>query len=182
MNRRTIDPWEMKEIMGVGKRTLRSESVTVRLEPRIRYFAELAARTQRRTLSSFIEEAITSAIRLVFLRNDKTNPQIHSLLDEPELWDVFEPDRFAKLALRHPELLTHHEQIVWKLIQENELVWRKNHWSDDGELVWSVEESNVIWKKLREHWKTFNKVARGELPPSALPATDEAHPITEEKF
>ena len=163
-----MDPWEIKNVVSGGNRTLRSESITVRLEPRIRYFAELAARTQRRTLSSFIEQAITDSIKLVFLRSDKSNPQLHSLLDETELWDVFEPDRFVRLALRHPELLTHHEQIVWKLIQESEVVW-KTHWDNEGQPAWAVQESEVLWRKLREHWKTFNKVARGELPMSALP-------------
>ena len=34
----------------------------VRIEPRLRYGAELAARKQRRTLSSFMEEAIEEAL------------------------------------------------------------------------------------------------------------------------
>ena len=41
----------------------RSETVTVRLDPRLNYLAELAGRAQRRTKSSFIEWAVQEAVR-----------------------------------------------------------------------------------------------------------------------
>lgn len=41
----------------------RSVTVTARLDRRLRYLAEIAARAQRRTLSSFIEWAIRDSIR-----------------------------------------------------------------------------------------------------------------------
>jgi hypothetical protein len=92
-------------------------------------------------------------------------------MEQTELWDVFEQDRFMKLALHHPELLTHHEQIVWKLIQENEVVWKRQY-DGDGDPVWMLQESEVLWRTLRKYWETFNKVARGELPTSALPTLE----------
>ena len=39
------------------------------------------------------------------------------------LWDVDEPDRFAKLALYYPDLLNHEEQSIWKLVRECRFVW-----------------------------------------------------------
>ena len=47
---------------GGGGKLARSETVTVRLAPKLRYLAELAARKQRRTLSSFIEWAIEETL------------------------------------------------------------------------------------------------------------------------
>lgn len=41
----------------------RSETVTVRLDPRMNYLTELAGRAQRRTKSSFIEWAVQKALR-----------------------------------------------------------------------------------------------------------------------
>ena len=38
---------------GGGGKLARSETVTVRLDPKLRYLAELAARIQRRSVSSF---------------------------------------------------------------------------------------------------------------------------------
>jgi predicted HicB family RNase H-like nuclease len=40
----------------------RSEVVTVRLEPKLKYLAELAARKQRRSLSSYVEWAIKQSL------------------------------------------------------------------------------------------------------------------------
>lgn len=41
----------------------RSETVTVRLDPRLNYLTEIAGRSQRRTKSSFVEWAVQEAIR-----------------------------------------------------------------------------------------------------------------------
>lgn len=48
----------------------RSETVTVRLDPRLNYLTELAGRAQRRTKSSFIEWAIKEAIRDLGIESD----------------------------------------------------------------------------------------------------------------
>ena len=40
-----------------GSKLNRTETVTIRLDPKLRYLTELAARKQRRTVSSFIEWA-----------------------------------------------------------------------------------------------------------------------------
>jgi hypothetical protein len=119
-------------------------------------------------LSSFIEEAIMNALGTITLRGEDAS-QIHPIKGADELWDVFEPDRFVKLALHHPELLTHHEQILWKLIKENELLWKTRWNALADEQILDIQESGLNWKRLREHWETFNKVARGELPTTALP-------------
>jgi hypothetical protein len=160
-----MDPWESKSFGGtVGRRT---DSVTVRLEPRLRYLADLAARIQRRTLSAFIEDAISNSLGMMILK-DSDPTKMHSLKDANELWDVFEPDRFVKLALYRPELLNHHEQILWKLIRETDVVWRM-YW-DNGEYHrTSIDEDHVLWRELRAYWETFNKIARGEKPTSELP-------------
>ena len=50
------------EVKAGGGKLARSEVVTVRLDPRLRYLANLVARKQRRTLSSFIEWAIEESL------------------------------------------------------------------------------------------------------------------------
>lgn len=94
-----------------GSKLNRSEIVSVRLDPKLRYLAELAARRHRRTLSSFIEWAVSEQIALIILGTD-------SILAESDLlWDVNEANRFEKLATLHPELLTYQEEINWKSLQ-----------------------------------------------------------------
>lgn len=99
-----------------GAKTTRSETVTVRLNPRSRYLADIAARAQRRTLSSYVEELVEAAVHKVQLP-DKGLFRVVDLTDEG-LWDVDEMDRLSSLALKFPSLLTHDEQKLWKMIRE----------------------------------------------------------------
>ena len=104
---------------GGGGKLSRTETVTVRLDPKLRYLAELAARKQRRTLSSFVEWAIEEILKTIQLPEGENLASMAGAL-----WDVDEPDRFVKLALLYPDMLTHDEQVLWKLITENGYVWR----------------------------------------------------------
>ncbi|MDO9011635.1 MAG: hypothetical protein Q7U78_07475 [Gallionella sp.] len=174
---------EDKRKSGGGKLT-RSETVTVRLDPKLRYLAELAARKQRRTLSSFIEWAIQDSLeRVKIYEGNGYNGDIDVYVgaEAAILWDVDDSDRFAKLAVRYPDLLTHEEQILWKLIKENGLLWRGNWRGSNGEFQWKVEESSLIFERLRDHWEIFNKVASGESPKSALPTWNKIQTASEKK-
>lgn len=141
---------------GGGKLT-RSETVTVRLDPKLRYLAELAARKQRRTLSSFIEWAIEECFGKIQLGEDsKTNLAAEAV----DLWDVGEPDRFAKLALRYPSLLSHDEQILWKLVTENGWFWKDR------------DKSKINLRRFDEVWETLNAIVRGERDKGGIPVED----------
>lgn len=156
-----------------GGKLSRSETVTVRLDPKLRYLAELAARRQRRTVSSYIEWAIEESFNHFSL--DLNGPR--NLADEAEaLWDVDEADRFARLALRHPDLLTHDEQILWKLIRENGAVWLGHYGGADKEWRWEVEEDSLVLDRLREHWAMFNAVVDGSAQLTALPKWPKTKP------
>ncbi|MDH4459330.1 MAG: hypothetical protein QE272_11555 [Nevskia sp.] len=171
---------ELEKRKGGGAKLSRSETVTVRLDPRLRYLAELASLKHRRTLSSFIEWAVEETLKSVVI--DDGDPETG---EEPttvaqagwSLWDVDEADRFAKLALRYPELLTHEEQKRWKLIRENGSLWRGNYQNADNEWKWDVRESNLLFDRLRQHWDSFSAVARGEAPHSPLPSWAKKRPV-----
>lgn len=165
---------------GGGSKLNRSETVTIRLDPKLRYLTELAARQQRRTASSFIEWAIERALDSVILREeyDRHEGAIPiSLAHEAEtLWDTDEPDRIARLGLHYPALLTHDEQVLWKLIRECGLLWL-GQYDKQGYWRWELNMDSLIFKKLREHWDAFNQVASGEADKSILPKWAERKPI-----
>src|SRR5438309_8372513 len=110
-----IDALSAENPMATSNRrgSKRSETVTVRLDPKLRYLAELAARKQRRTVSSFIEWAIEAALDRIELAYEEAGVVTLKSASQ-ELWDVEAADRVAKLALSHPDLLTHAEQVAWK--------------------------------------------------------------------
>ncbi|MGD0289464.1 MAG: hypothetical protein ABSC63_07420 [Candidatus Binataceae bacterium] len=155
---------------------VRSETVTVRLDPKLRYLADLAGRKQRRTLSSFIEWAIEEALKTVTIGehyDDRGNNYTTSIgTAASELWDVDAPERFVKLAFRYPELLNHEEQLLWKLIRQHGFFWKGNR-GEDGKWCFNPQsESSTSFRNLRECWDLVNKVARGEAPVSAIPSAD----------
>ncbi len=158
---------------GRGGKLARSVTVTVRFDPRLHYLAELAARKQRRTLSSFVEWAIEDTLgRLnIYEGWDGRGHQVAYSFNyaATELWDVDEADRFTKLAFRYPDLLTHTEQVAWKLIKENGLLWRGNYSGTENRWTWVAKEPGLIAERLHEHWDTFKRVARSEADKSELP-------------
>lgn len=152
---------------GAGKLP-RTQTVSVRLDPKLRYLSEIAARRQRRTISSFIEWALETALDNLYLTDPKGNANTIGQMTA-HLWDVEPADRFVKLAVHYPDLLNHHEEMVWKLIQENGLLWKGAYDKTTQEWSWAVTLSGLIPERLREYWDLFNKVARGEAPKSELP-------------
>lgn len=150
----------------------RSEVVTVRLDPRLKYLAEIAGRKQRRTLSGYIEWAVEQSLQRVLLREtDSSHEDVSVAAAESmfSLWDVEEADRVARLALHFPELLTYEEQLIWRLIRDCGLLWKGKFSSRNGQWEWSVSDNDLILERLREHWETFKNIALGEAPKSELP-------------
>ena len=158
-----------------GSKLAKSEVTTIRLDPKLRYLAELAARKQRRSLSSFIEWAIEDAL-LRFPLKEGDDRQRTVMGEAENLWDVDAADRFVKLALNFPELLTHDEQLIWKLVKECGYLWRGGYSKSDKEWTWTVREESFLFDRLREHWAAFQDVAAGEAEASTLPTWSKTDP------
>jgi hypothetical protein len=163
-----------------GAKLNRTETVTVRLDPKLNYLCELASRAQRRTKSSFVEWAVAEALKTVELPEvseydgDFGGRPVTVHEKSAELWHVDEADRLVALALTAPALLAHDEQLVWKLIRENGFLWRGNF--KTGEWSWEVRANSLIRDRLRENWDVFKAVAADELPKDSLPKWNRTDP------
>lgn len=150
---------------GGGSSLQRTDVVTVRLDPKINYFADLAARRQRRTKSSVIEWYLEQALQALF--EEFPEEEQRDLWND--LWSPFESDRFAKLALYSPELLNFEEQVRWQLIAENGLLWSGWYGERDGVYRWSRVEESLRLARLRDYFDLFCRVAKGEESSDQLP-------------
>lgn len=159
---------------GGGGKLARSETVTVRLDEKLRYLAELAARKQRRTLSSYIEWVIEQSLDKIVLKSDG-DWEATLGNESSSLWDVDEADRLIKLALNYEFLLTHDEQVIWKIVKENGSLW-SGSFGSDGYWKWKVESKSVRWESVREHWDNIKAFAKGQKGKEALP---EARPYSQ---
>ncbi len=163
-----------KKRQGSGQQLVRTKTVGVRLDPQLKYAAELAARTQRRSLSSFIEWAVQEAIDRVSVKGGgRTAREIM-----PLVWDVSPSTRLVKLAIYFAGLLTYDEQVLWHLIREHPALWRRKRGIEldvsvfmsatKGESPGNALENNFRFDLLEEHFETFEKVAKGELDKKVL--------------
>jgi len=143
---------------GGGGKLTRTETVTVRLDPKLRYLAELAARKQRRTLSSYIEWAIEDSLKSVALYAGNTyenDPPVTVADEVGRLWDVDQAERFVRLAIAYPELMTHEEQEVWKLLQDSQVLQpaqsRRN-----GRVTWDMAVlEDQVFADVRRYWPSL---------------------------
>jgi hypothetical protein len=147
---------------GGGGKLARSETVTIRLDPKLRYLAELAARKQRRTVSSFIEWAVEQSFSKVELYQGTGYNDDHSITVEQEvarLWDIDDAERFVRLAIRYPDLLTHDEQIRWKLLTDSGILAparKRSGRSHEVSWEWSILE-DYVFPALRREWESLNR-------------------------
>lgn len=144
---------------GAGGNLTRSQIVTVRFDPKLKFAAELAAKKQRRTISSFVEWAVEEAIANITVAD---NISINTVMNQ--IWDVEEADRFVKLALNFPQFLSFEEERLWKVITEYRPFWE----GDYGGTYGGINEESANFDCIRNNWEILKKIIEGEARPSDL--------------
>jgi hypothetical protein len=136
----------------------RTEVFAMRLDPKLKYLAEIAARQQRRSLANFIEWSIASALDRVPL-GDSDGLTVSKAATK--LWALDEPDRFIQLAKYFPELMSYDEQLIWRIICEymvfsNEL---NDYCAFKKDLT--KQEQNINHHLVRACWSEIKAYALG---------------------
>lgn len=151
---------------GGGGKLTRSETVTVRLDPKLRYLAELAARLHHRTLSSYIEWAVMNSLGEVAMRTSSTNNQTgESIKNQSEkLWALDEADRFLALMEHYPELLNFDEQQIQSCLLKSVAVG-KTRMGNGVVSFMDADGDNVKPNKqlIRDCWEEIKRFVAGEI-------------------
>jgi len=164
---------------GGGGKLARSETVTVRLDPKLRYLAELAARKQRRTVSSFIEWAVEQSFKGVDLYQGTGYNGDHNVTVEHEaarLWDIDDAERFVRLAILYPDLLTHDEQVRWKVLTDSGILTparQRIGMSKQVSWQWDILE-DFVFPALRREWESLNRFIDDDKGQEWVEATQKA--------
>lgn len=150
-----------------AKSAARTELVAVRFDPEMKYMMEIAAKVQRRSVANYVEWAVEESLKKVVVYEDEKAAESKTANDlRRELWDPIESDRFCILASWFPNLISHDEQILWKLIRS---VWtyipqaQEVHAPTKG-LRLSLPELELV----RRHWDYLRQAARGEVPATVV--------------
>lgn len=171
-----------KRKKGGGKLT-RSETVTVRLDPRLRYLSELAARSQRRTLSSYIEWTLQQSLDDVVPKNFSWEEDI-TLAERAEyLWHVEPADRLVRLAFQHSHLLNFEEANQWHVIMITDWFWDSDLLPESAQKILSrplkadktkgrtfiADKTGIVslpaarWNRIRRAWGAIKSRANKEM-------------------
>jgi hypothetical protein len=142
-----------------GSKLGRTETVSIRLDPKLRYLAELAARKQRRSLSSFIEWAVEYSLSNVELYHGSgyNGDDSYSILEVAQkLWSVDSMERLIRLAIHEPSLMTFENQEMWQFLNDAGLLEPARSRARDGVLVWDWEMlEEVIFPFIRGNWSNI---------------------------
>ena len=166
----------------VGEGLARSESmpISVRVDPETRYLIELAAQSQHRSMSGFIESLIHDALDKIEigeqpLRNiqgefDGSSAPIKLRHAARDLWHPNEIERFLRLAWYYPDLLTYKQSSLWRVIEECDACWNGKATQEDGE--WRFDRTGPIPATIKTYWDRLQAVAAGEADADTLPYRD----------
>lgn len=156
-----------------GAKLNRTEIVTIRLDPNMRFAVELASRSEKRTVSSLIEWCIARGLDdKVELRDPRGNHPVgrvfvSGLLAASLVWDVEEADRFVKMAKMYPELLNQDEQKLWKLINEESYLFLPQQ---EGPPEIQVELLRKIWSNLQAY--STGKISKADYYNAITPSVN----------
>lgn len=137
----------------------RSEAYGLRLDPKLRYLAEITARKERRALAAFIEWAMEQAIKAVPLDDSDTAVTAYSYSDR--LWHIEEADRLVMLAHEFPGLLNYEEQLIWRVVDEYSIpttlkadqsvtyAFKQPSSSNHNQKVYRIELIRSCWPEIK---------------------------------
>ncbi|HNP51910.1 MAG TPA: hypothetical protein PKJ85_08955 [Nitrosomonas nitrosa] len=144
--------------MTVSKRkprtsALRTEVFALRLDPKLKYLAEIAARKQRRSLANYVEWAIERTFDTVRL-NGVDGPTLSEA--SSRLWALDESDRLINLIKYYPDLMTYEEQLIWRTIREYSV-----YKTETEEFINFIMENEIAYSLIRDCWPQLKAYALG---------------------
>jgi hypothetical protein len=137
-----------------GNMAQRTESLTIRMNPRTKYLAQLAATQNGMTLSSLIDSSLLRALERTRITYAGETIALSKIADQ--LWAEHEADRIVLLADNFPFLLTPQQEEMWEVIQATQKYWRVS--LSNGE--WNVSQATFNFEALRQDWLALNTTVK----------------------
>lgn len=158
----------------MAKRPSKSETLTIRLDPKTRFMLDFVARLRGQSITTVVERAISDAANRATIEDEFSREP----LTWRDYWSVFEGERALKIA-KEPELHPTFEE-------ERRLAFCREFWpfffsgNRNGDIRTGYVE--VLWPRidefveLYENTKTTNYFAAGEAMKAALLTANVAPP------
>lgn len=141
----------------------KTETLTLRLDPKIKFLIEIISRHKRQSITGVIESAIDEYAKKYSARarllNEELDGEISRDLTLRDLCDqIYSTDdsfRFLMLALTSPQLLNHEEIRLKETIYASKIFWYEypNSESVDDDIDHDTLREN--WDQLMEHMTLY---------------------------
>ena len=99
----------------------KTESVTVRLDPKVRFALELLSRVEHRSVTGVVEAALQARFKNATVDGDDNGETVQELVES--VYQTDEVERFVKMAERAPQLLDFEERRLWESIWATPDLW-----------------------------------------------------------
>lgn len=142
-----------------GQGARKTETLTLRLDPKIKTMIELISRIRRQSITGVVEAAIEEiAFDLDAPYFDDGEMHNHTLaVVFSDVWSTDESEWFINMCYRFPTLLTYEEQRIWETIKSsavflnNATTYMPTDWEIEG--VGALDRTMIrrFWDLLLEH-------------------------------
>lgn len=127
----------------------RSETLGLRLDPRLKYALELLARAHRRSISGAVEWCVDKALKEEVVED--YHGRSSNLYDAAfELWDVDPLQRLVAINLLAPRLATFEEAQAFRILQDTTALWSSSVRSVNTFTGFMFADPDEVLKKLSE--------------------------------
>ena len=136
-----------------GQGSRKTETLTLRLDPKIKNMIELISRIRRQSITGVVEAAIEEIAyntEAPYFDDGKMNNRALGPIFS-DLWSTDESEWFINLCYRFPTLLTYDEQRIWETIKSSAVFLRSASASLSTD--WEVEGVGALDREvIRRYW------------------------------
>ncbi len=155
----------------MGRKPAKSETLTIRLDPKTRFMLEFMSRLRGQTITTVVERAITDAAgRATIAKEFDYAGNLKAVVSWRDFWSVVEGERALKMAAE--------TEVHPTFDEERRLAFARTHWpffflAKDSETI-RTGYVEVLWPRidefieLFESTKTTNYFQAGEAMAKAL--------------
>jgi hypothetical protein len=145
---------------------------SMKISPRLKYLAGIAARAEGKTLSNYVEAALERSFQSVRITDDQEGTNSNKVAGKTladladALYTGSEADRFLTLLRTAPWLFSDGESRLMLILQHSDYYYPQ---LNRGHRVWHSEH-------IREHWLMLAAIRDGEADIDLLPVEAQPNP------
>ncbi len=134
----------------------RTNVVTLRVTPQMRFGLELLAQERGETLTEVVTWAVSEMFgteQVGLLRFATGESMATRVLDR--VWSPHEHERVVRLGMYFPELMSARQRHLWSRVRESRKYWKS------GSAPSHPEPDDVDWSVLARDWPGLTRAAEG---------------------